>query len=661
MSELTNLLERANVKRAVIVDDAYEQTPLARDLANDDTNWGRFFEDVNDDDLARLKIIFPPYEGMRADELRNSDAFVAALWQHRPEIRKEIIDQLFDRYDQDKAADLGYLQTLTEILAGLNLQCAAAGRNFAAAAADADLVVIDLYLTASQDSEAMAYSINGLREVIKKRLANPPLVVLMSRSTHLEEKRREFRDGSGLFESTFRIIRKTELTQDGKLPRILSRLAEHYQDSRKLAAFLDSWQAGLSRACARTANLIRTLDLADVAQIRQLLLADEGESPGSYLVDVFDLVLQHEIESEDSIIDAAMDLNRLNSDVYPPPYVAGSPDLQAIVCRSLFHNNGRLRLKNPGASPVSFGDILQRKPLLPSSPLQAGPASSLGEVPRTERSNFPYMGGLDVFAVLTPACDLQRMAKRVLLLKGTLVPLTPSNWFYKDSLRTAVFQSVSGERFYIKWDPKYIEVISDEELNVLLTADSGFQVVGRLREAPALELQQRLLSNMGRVGLIAPMPATFPVKVEAFLPDLEKKLFKIEAPALANNAAVCFVGRKNEKEARTLVLCEDACEALCKAVQAVNLNQIDASARQVIESIRANDALLILQKGIDILGVTDKKFIDLVVITQATESKPEEKRPIGLIRQTGQWITTEILNGNELRKAGIVLVVSDPE
>jgi hypothetical protein len=107
-------------------------------------------------------------------------------------------------------------------------------------------------------------------------------------------------------------------------------------------------------------------------------------------------------------------------------------------------------------------------------------------------------------------------------------------------------------------------------------------------------------------------------------------------------------------------VCEDACEALCKAIQAVNVDQIDPLARQVVEAVRANEALLVLQKGVDVLGVNDKRFTDITLVTPAKDGNPEEKSSIGLIRQTGEWVTTEILNGTELRKAGIVLVMSEP-
>ena len=72
-----------------------------------------------------------------------------------------------------------------------------------------------------------------------------------------------------------------------------------------------AWETGLTGARDRTTALIRKLRLADLAQIYELLLSAEGEPTGSYLVDIFDKVLQHEIEREAPIIDAAVALNSL--------------------------------------------------------------------------------------------------------------------------------------------------------------------------------------------------------------------------------------------------------------------------------------------------------------------------------------------------------------
>ena len=258
--------------------------------------------------------------------------------------------------------------TLKTNLEGFGLTCGTAGRNFGQPSANADLVIIDLFLGSGQRPDDMEVAIEGLTKVIEARSARPPIVILMSRSSRLADKREEFRDRCGLFASAFRIIRKDDLSDNGKLGRLLARLGAHFEDSLKLANFVDAWRRGLNAAQDRTSTLIRRLELSDHAQIRQLLLSTEGEPTGSYLVDVFDAVLRHEIEREAPIIDGASALNTLTSDVYPPPYLAGSRDLQDLVYRSLFQNRERLRLQGAEGSRVAFGDLLMRKTITPTTP-----------------------------------------------------------------------------------------------------------------------------------------------------------------------------------------------------------------------------------------------------------------------------------------------------
>ena len=99
----------------------------------------------------------------------------------------------------------------------------------------------------------------------------------------------------------------------------------------------------------------------------------------------------------------------------------------------------------------------------------------------------------DVLAVMTPACDLQRDgAKRVMLLVGTLKPLTARDWSYEDDpVRTPVVE-LDGERFWIKWNLKHVDMIAPATL-AKAVAEGGLEVMARLRESHALELQQKML------------------------------------------------------------------------------------------------------------------------------------------------------------------------
>lgn len=648
MPDLRILLENSNIRQALVVDDAYDQVPLASDMSLDMDEWAQFFEDILEEDLATLREIYPCYDEFRADELRTSDSFVATLWQHRNRLRGDLVDSLFGRYGLDTATDREHLSVLVNRLVDLGLTCETTGRQFKDKAALADLIIVDLYLGSSQDPEAINASIDGLSEVIATRPDQPPLVVLMSRSSRLEEKREEFRDRSGLFESAFRIIRKAELADSGKLDRLLTTLASHYADSLKLVAFLHSWKTGLSQACSRTLGLIRKLDLPDHAQIRQLLLSAEGEPTGSYLVDVFDRVLQHEIEREASIIDAATMLNTLTSENYPPPYVAGSRNLQTLVYRSLFQHPERLRLREVGSNCIAFGDVLRRR----RTSIEADGSSALDA-----RAPLSDISETNVLAVLTPACDLQRRdARRILLLVGVLSPLQSINWsHYDQSIQTPIVELSDGQ-FWIKWDLKHIETISYNELDEVLRPADGFDIIARLRESHALELQQKLLASLGRVGQIAPMPATFHMQVQVCLPDKDQKLVPLSISALTQGG-VCYVGRPEHGD--RLVLSEDACEAICEAIESVDLAGIHPHAHEPITILRNSGELFkTLGRGVTLPKSGKQKDISLWISTQGNESEGSS-RAVGLVMRNKE--VGNPLQKAEVKKAGIVLVTWDSE
>lgn len=647
MTMLREILKSAKVCKALIIDDAYDAVPLASDLSIELDEWTQVFDDMSEKDKSTLRNIFPAYESTRADTLRDMNDFVGLLWGSRDKISKEVFDPLFSRYDTDKANDLRKLGNLDKQLKDLGLECDTSGRAFKEKASSADIIFIDLYLSSSQASEDIRASIDGLSEVISKRKATPPLVVLMSNSTRLPGKREEFRDSAGLFESNFRILGKADIADQTILRRLLTRLAIHYGDSLKLASFVHAWQTGLDNAKERTSRLIRKLSLSDLAQIHQLLLSVEGEPTGTYLVDVFDKVLQHEIEREDSIITAAISLNSLTSEAYPPPHVPGSKDLQDLVQRTLFQN--RMRLMLPGAigSRIAFGDILRRR---------AVPADIAGGE-TAQKALLEDVGDKDILAVLSPACDLQRKeAKRVLLLVGTLQPFTPSDWKHKDdSARTPVIEMANGERFWVRWIVKHIETLSHAEIDSLLSGEQPpFEIIARLRESHALELQQKLLSSLGRIGITAPMPATFHMTVEAYLPDASKKPFRLDIPAL-NDGGVCFIGRPDDdgKPQERLILAEDACEAICQAIGSVDLGAVHPAAHEIIKYLRNSDDLLqALEKGVSLPGARNQGYKDI---------EAQNGKVIGLVNRFKINIDTVLINNKILPKSGIILSVFDQE
>jgi hypothetical protein len=260
-----------------------------------------------------------------------------------------------------------------------------------------------------------------------------------------------------------------------------------------------------------------------------------------------------------------------------------------------------------------------------------------------------------VLFVVTPACDLQRGgAKGILLLCGKLSRLEPATWSYAESpIRTPIIELANGERFWIKWNLKQLETIRHSELDALLDVPDGFTVVARLREAHALELQQKLLSSLGRVGLLSPMPGTFPTKIEIYLPGPDRKLFRVDIPGLAAECGVCFIGRGGTKEMR-LIICEDDCESICKAIAAFRPELIHPDAQELVGALLASGELLVaMEQGI-LLPTPDQVGFKEIIIPSVAADGQRARRAIGLIRE-GESIAGIELKPGEVKKAGIVL------
>ena len=641
MAGLAEGLAEAGIRDALIVDDAFDPIPTATDIQLEADEWTFFFDDLNAAEKDLLQGWFPQYGEMSPDELASSNAFVAIVWQHRAEIRSELVDRLFGRYEADMNSDAGILGKLREQVEGLDLTCDTSGRDFKGKALAADLIIIDLYLSSRQDAGSLDLSKTVLADVIEQRRGNPPLVILMSRSGRLEEKREEFREGVRLLESGFRIIHKSEL--ETKLAGILTRFALHSDDFRRLARFLDAWQVGVRSAAERASALMRSLDLSDFGQIQQLLLSAEGELPGNYIVDVFDRVLQHEVEREAGIISAAVDLNGLTSDSYPPPHLVGSPDLQVLMYRTLFQHPERLRLSGSVGSKVAFGDVLRmpvglKKQIYPLADITSD----------------------HVMVVLTPACDLQRQgAKRVILLIGALKPFGAKDWkFGEDPVRTSVAE-FGGQRYWIHWDLKFVDAISHDKLNKAL-AKERLKVFARLRESHALELQQKVLSNLGRVGLPAMMPATFPVGVDICYLGANRFPVSLNVAGL-DAGGVCFMGREvikregkddDSKEASRLVLTEPLVDAVVAAVAALDLNDVVEEAREAVQFLKDNDDLaVILTRSLKLPAPPAKQKI------MSTTDTEGNGRVIGWVSRNGDRGAQ--ISASDARKSGVLIFVTD--
>ena len=562
MADMQKLLKEKGIQRVVFIDDVFDDIPRSSELGEKD--WIAFFDDLREEDRLQIEALYPGFKDADEKTLKRSRKLVNILWENRNRLNIEVIAALFQDYEKSNEKSRNQLKSLVQILEGLGLVCKIAGRNFDDEVHEADLIIIDLFLGPQSSEKSIDIAVERVSDIVSRRAQIPPLVILISSSPELDEKRNYFRDKAGLLASIFRVASKSDLIKKGRLELILSRLVDNYEDAKRVAAFLYAWDKGLESTRKSFLQMLRRLDISDLAQIQTLLLDSEGERLGDYLLDVSDRVLQHEIESDPRTIEAALELNSVDLSKYPAPHLMGTPDLQDLVHRMAFVHGSRLGLSGENERPhLRFGDVVQCN----------------------KDGGEGY--GDEVYLVVSPACDLVRNeTSPVMLLPGQLMELRPGDWSYReDSVRTSIIILPDGGRKWIKWNLREMESLRHNQLNQLIQ-DGRLSRIARLREVYSLAIQQKLLARMGRIGQPANLPVPFPVTVSLFYVDTDQKARKLLNDDI--ESAVCYVGRGEDSKDQVyhLVLTEQVCDQIAQALHDLSEERVCQAARASLRAVK---------------------------------------------------------------------------
>jgi hypothetical protein len=325
----------------------------------------------------------------------------------------------------------------------------------------------------------------------------------------------------------------------------------------------------------------------------------------------------------------------------------------------LTQNPERLRLRGSIYSPVTFGDLIR----LPAgyAAERAAAVEAWKEQKEPNEEDRPVAAPLDiapsdVLLVLTPICDLLRdadqRAPRILFLVGTPALMGRADWLYGIENRTVAI-TIDGVMSWIKWNLKHVDTLAWAQLDRAI-ADGRLEIFARLRESHALELQQRVLSGLGRVGLVAPMPATFPVNLEAFYCGADHVPVPLPVEEL-QNSAVCWVGRDQQgKQVSRLVMTESACDSLFAALNDLDDEAVAGIARAPLQKARASNELRRkLESGFDLNSVGDNRW------TAVSIDSKGQPTPIALI--AWNYDPTKEIARSDRPKAGVLLLIRDAQ
>ena len=636
-----SVVANTGIRSAIIVDDGYDEIPLVAELV-DEESWDSFFDDARGDDAVRISAFFPEYNPDEREALKSSQRFIDALWRGRDAIR-DLLNGLFDAYEEKAEENAPFLQAAEAALRALGIPYETLGRDFVQGAERSDLILIDLFMGSQQGLPDREFTVERLRNAIVRRPNDLPSIVLMSRVPGIDELSREFRKDANLHASAFRHIDKANLLISGRVEALILTLAAHRADSQALATFVDTWQTkALESVCVAAGNL-RRIDIDDLQHIRSMLLRFEGLNTSSYMLDVFDRVLQYEIEANPEVVDAAKPLDAMSEDA-APLLISNDRDTYAVLERTLFVNPTRLLHSTGAVWPIAFGDIVGPRP-----------GSTL-------KRNGLFSGRNDlVFFVASPECDLIREdgLKTALLVAGTLEQVDISKPVLGVSGNTTpVLNLGNNGRYQVTWDFGDLRTIRLRRARQLLKANGDAVVCGRLRNVSALDLRQQLLRNIGRVGQIAPLPRSFRFGVEIYYVSADNGVRQLALPPRVQIRGNMLVPRRGRHG--NLIFDSICEEELTTALMNLDLDNVSRRSRDRVGMLKELARIRKLFRSgfqwveLPLAGSRSAELLKEGEILPEKDDKKPKVEKVGMI-VTDENFAEEL--GQELSRAGLLFLI----
>ena len=501
-----------------------------------------------------------------------------------------------------------------------------------------------------QDSEDRKVTVKLLKEAIKKRNGPLPSIVLMSQIPTIDKLAKDFRNDVPLHASAFRYIRKKDLNIPGRIQGLILTLAAHRSDSQALATFVDTWKKKAKVAVKKAAASLRKIDIDDLQHIRTMLLRFEGINTSSYMLDVFDRVLQYQIEAHDEVVTAACKLDEME-DNPPPLIISNDRDTLAILEQTLFVNPARQIHATGAVWPVTFGDII-------------GPRLGAPEKPRG------FFGGRNdlVFFVASPECDLIRAdgMRTVLLVAGNLEKLDmikPVLGVSGNITPILNYDGASVERFQVEWDFGNLKTIGLSQAKGLLKEGGDATIIGRLRDVPALGLRQQLLGNLGRVGEMAPMPRSFAFSAEVYIPQHDEKASRLDLPDGVQVRGNMVVPRK--ARFANLVLDSNSENELTQAILDLDIEDVLQNSRARISKVKQQSQLRkLFRSGLQWARPWNEKGekndVCEAELLKDSEPPPEKDGKKPTTEKIGKIVFGPEISelGDDLKKAGLIFKIN---
>lgn len=503
-SRIVAAIERGEIKKVVVIDDAFDP-PL---IGNDDA--GPMLEFLEDEGNATT---------FRRAQLGDAEVAGAIAAIHATEYTSDhlsaVITKLYGkfvekfeaRYDPSGRFSTIKGDNLRRVRPLLRLLSKCKGTSVTRIGSDGsaadfaklkpDAIFVDYYLDPllnaegppdpARETKARTDSLIMLRQVLGGKPGSVPSVILMSShsvSREADKFRQQINDGqSKLFASRFKYISKDDLDEeedgsisvDGAAADALLDIAQCHKFAGAIEEALQQWRAGVDKAIAGVWSTITDLELKDYAYLSRFRLAEEGQPFSSYLDWFLGEVLTDAIarsvkwdHSSFKLLDAGATKNNMGGDI-----------------------EGAFDGPTDRIAELYFRARIDARPAREGIDLRTGDLYLHGDKPD------------EILAVITPDCDLvmhdkKRKAKRMMVVAGSIQAINAP-----DSSIADYIQFGKRKPANIAWNPKDIRTLEYSDVGT-----DAHRLVGTLRPIYAHELQRRVLNDLGRVGLaVAPVLA----------------------------------------------------------------------------------------------------------------------------------------------------------
>ena len=225
---------------------------------------------------------------------------------------------------------------------------------------------------------------------------------------------------------------------------------------------------------------------------------------------------------------------------------------------------------------------------------------------------------------------------------------------------TPVIVLDEDQRFQVDWDFGDLQTINLYQAKRLLHPKHGYMsIAARLRQGSALSLRQQLLSNVGRVGELAPLPRSTRFQAKAYLPLQEGGTEEITMPEGVTITGNVIISRRGKFA--TAIIDSNCEDDLTEALLGLDFNQIARPSLSKLEKFKEQTRIhQIFRSGFQgiKLPLNNPRNAGFLKLGEEQPDSDDKRPKIDIVATIVTGKNFEVELGNNLKGAGLIVQIS---